>query len=161
MSTNVTETIMKNLFAALLAALSMVTASAASADTAGEIRAVYDEFRSAQNARDLTKVKALLLDSPGFLWVSDGKSFWGPDALDAWHRTVENFLSHDKSMPSSLAQALEADPNFTLAWCAKGLFAMLLARADLTPAARDALGCAEASARSQGATARERLYLEA
>ena len=91
---------MKNLFAALLAALSMVTASAASADTAGEIRAVYEEFRSAQNACDLTKVKALLLDSPEFLWVSDGKSFWGPDALV---RRMAEF---------QLAEVWRVDPEF-------------------------------------------------
>jgi hypothetical protein len=53
----------------------------AEADAAGEVRTLYDQFRSAQNARDLAKVKTLLVDSPQFLWVSDGKSFWGPDAL--------------------------------------------------------------------------------
>jgi len=72
---------MKNVLASLSIALSLGAATTAAADTASEVRAVYDEFRAAQNARDLAKVKALLLDSPQFLWVSDGKSFWGPDAL--------------------------------------------------------------------------------
>ena len=45
------------------------------------MRALYDQFRSAQNARDLVKVRTLLIDSPQLLWVSDGKSFWGADAL--------------------------------------------------------------------------------
>ena len=67
--------------ASVLMALSIAMATPAVADTAGEIRAVYDEFRAAQNARDLAKVKSLLIESPEFLWVSDGKSFWGPDAL--------------------------------------------------------------------------------
>ena len=43
--------------------------------------AAYDQFVTAQNARDLVRVKATLLDSPDFLWVNDGKSIWGRDAL--------------------------------------------------------------------------------
>jgi ketosteroid isomerase-like protein len=53
----------------------------AKADTRAEILATYDRFVTSQNARDLDKVKATLLDSPDFLWVSDGKSVWGRDAL--------------------------------------------------------------------------------
>jgi hypothetical protein len=49
----------------------------------------------------------------------------------------------------------------TLAWCAKGLFTMLLARAELTGPAEDALAHAESSIRVRGATARERRYVEA
>src|SRR5271166_1863224 len=82
-------------------------------------------------------------------------------ALAAWGHTVENFLSHHKGTPASLAQALEADPDCALAWCAKGLFTMLLARAELTSPAEDALSHAEASIRVRGATARERCYVEA
>ncbi len=51
------------------------------ADTRSEVLATYGEFAAAQNARDLVRVKAVLLDSPDFLWVSDGKSVWGRDAL--------------------------------------------------------------------------------
>ena len=83
------------------------------------------------------------------------------DAMVAWGRTVENFLSHDKETSASLARALEADPDCALAWCAKGLFTMLLARAELTGPAEDALAHAEASIRVRGATARERRYVEA
>ncbi len=45
------------------------------------MKALYGRFAAAQNARDLAAVKALLIDSPDFLWVSDGKSVWGRDAL--------------------------------------------------------------------------------
>lgn len=48
---------------------------------ADEVRALYDRFLDAQNAHDLARVRALLWESPMFLWVSDGRSFWGPDAL--------------------------------------------------------------------------------
>jgi uncharacterized protein (TIGR02246 family) len=66
---------------ATFVAVVLVSTVAARADTASEIRAVYEQFRAAQNARDLAKVKTFLIDTPQFLWVSDGMSFWGPDAL--------------------------------------------------------------------------------
>jgi tetratricopeptide (TPR) repeat protein len=81
--------------------------------------------------------------------------------MAAWNRMVGHYLSHDRDTPSSLAQALAADEDFALAWCAKGFFLMLLARAELVSSARDALACAEASIRMRGATMRERLYVEA
>jgi hypothetical protein len=43
--------------------------------------ALYRGFVTAQNDRDLARVRATLWDSPDFLWVSDGRPFWGPDAL--------------------------------------------------------------------------------
>src|SRR5207253_962736 len=46
-----------------------------------EVRATYERFVAAQNARDLDGVRALLLDSPQFLWVSDGRSVWGREAM--------------------------------------------------------------------------------
>ncbi|TCR60602.1 nuclear transport factor 2 family protein [Bosea sp. BK604] len=46
-----------------------------------EIKALYERFVSAQNARDLARVREALWDSPGFVWISDGKPFWGREAL--------------------------------------------------------------------------------
>jgi ketosteroid isomerase-like protein len=64
---------------ALLAA--MAAAFPAWAGPADEVRALYSRFLEAQNARDLPEVRSVLLDSPQFLWVSDGTSVWGPDGL--------------------------------------------------------------------------------
>ena len=72
---------MKRTFAATLVALSLGAWFPAQASVADDVRAVYDQFAAAQNARDLAKVRTFLVDSPKFLWVSDGMSFWGPDAL--------------------------------------------------------------------------------
>lgn len=67
---------------AAAAALLMLSASTlARAGTAEEVRATYEAFAAAQNRHDLAAVRSLLLDSPRFLWVSDGQSFWGPDAM--------------------------------------------------------------------------------
>ena len=71
------------LFAAALATAHLTGLAAVKADWSDEVRATYLDFAAAQNARDLQKVRALLLDSPQFLWVSDGRSVWGRDATVA------------------------------------------------------------------------------
>src|SRR3954454_12001451 len=65
----------------LLAWLLLMAGTAAAAEPAVEVRALYKRFAAAQNAHDLAAVRPLLVDSPTFLWVSDGQSFWGPDAV--------------------------------------------------------------------------------
>ena len=72
---------MKRIVAAIVMALALDYAPGVSAAPADDVLAVYEEFAAAQNARDLAKVKTFLVDSPRFLWVSDGMSFWGPEAL--------------------------------------------------------------------------------
>jgi len=65
-----------------LALLSLVffSTNCLAAGNADEVRALYSRFYTAQNARNLDEVKAQFLDSPDFLWVSDGKSFWSREA---------------------------------------------------------------------------------
>jgi ketosteroid isomerase-like protein len=67
--------------AQLVLALAALASGPAWAGPMEEARATYDRFVAAQNARDLGKVRSLLLDSPRFLWVSDGQSIWGRDAM--------------------------------------------------------------------------------
>lgn len=72
------------LFVLLSIALANVhtfVASAGPSDPAEEVAALYERFVTAQNERDLAAVHALLLPSADFQWVSDGRSYWGPDAL--------------------------------------------------------------------------------
>ena len=65
----------------LLAGLLLMGVEVEAAEPAVELRALYERFAAAQNAHDLGQVRPLFLDSPRFLWVSDGQSFWGPDAV--------------------------------------------------------------------------------
>jgi ketosteroid isomerase-like protein len=65
----------------VLALLAGIAADSARADWHDEIRATYDRFVAAQNARDLSRVRELLLDGLQFLWVSDGMSIWGREAM--------------------------------------------------------------------------------
>ena len=72
---------MKPAIVALALLAAALTAPRAEADPSDEVRALYGQFAAAQNMRDLEKVGSLLLDSPSFLWVSDGKSIWGREAV--------------------------------------------------------------------------------
>lgn len=64
----------------LAAGLAMAATSPAAAGPVEEVRELYVRFQTAQNERDLARVRDLLLPSERFLWVSDGRSVWGPDA---------------------------------------------------------------------------------
>lgn len=70
----------KSALAAALALLGLAAIPAA-AGTAEEVRATYLRFAEAQNARDLARVGAFLSDEPEVLWVSDGKTFRGREAV--------------------------------------------------------------------------------
>jgi ketosteroid isomerase-like protein len=59
----------------LLASLAAVSAWAAPPED--DVRATFDRFVAAQNTHDLKAVEALLLDSPQFLWVTQGTPVWG------------------------------------------------------------------------------------
>ena len=63
-----------------LAAFSMPAAASSTIDEA-EILAAYTSFKTAQNDRDLERVGAHFIDGPDFLWVSDGRSYWGREAV--------------------------------------------------------------------------------
>src|SRR5258708_25066671 len=70
----------ERLIAALVLLGGLLLPLAAAADPASEALALYRRFVAAQNAGDLAAVEAALLDSPKFLWVSDGMSIWGRKA---------------------------------------------------------------------------------
>ena len=105
---------MKRTFAAMLVALSLGASFPAQASVADDVRAVYDQFAAAQNARDLAKVKTFLVDSPRFLWVSDGMSFWGPDALVK--RMAEFQLAEVWHVDPDLANATVIEVNDSAAY---------------------------------------------
>ena len=64
-----------------LAVVAAVLPLAAAASPADEMRALYERFYTAQNAHDVEGVRATLLPSERFLWVSDGQSFWGAETM--------------------------------------------------------------------------------
>ena len=82
-------------------------------------------------------------------------------ALKRWDRTVAGFLCHSSATPQHLGDTLNLAPEFALGWAAKGLFYMLLGRAELVAVARESLKNAERAVARAGVTPRERGYLEA
>lgn len=123
---------MRSAICATLIGICMLLTPWAKAGTPEDIIAAYGRFVAAQNVRDLAAVNDTLLDSPNFLWVSDGKSIWGREALiermgqfqtlEVWHaepilkraRIVE--VSGDVAylhMPLDLYLGTKADPSIT------------------------------------------------
>jgi len=64
-----------------LVSLTSLAATAANAELHEELRETYRRFVAAQNARDIPAVRSFLLDSSDYLWISDGRAYWGPDAM--------------------------------------------------------------------------------
>jgi ketosteroid isomerase-like protein len=116
------------LFALLLCLL--LAAPAARAAPEDELLATYHRFLAAQNARDLDGVRAVLWDHPRYLWVSDGRAYWGREAMlermgrfqtaPVWHvtphlaRAVPVLLTPDVGfvhMPLNLRIGPAAEPS--------------------------------------------------
>lgn len=65
---------------ATLAMLSILSSGHALAGTEDDVKAAFDRFVAAQNAHDISAVREVLLDSPNFLWITQGSPIWGRDA---------------------------------------------------------------------------------
>lgn len=72
---------MKWLLGLVLAASTLVPPAWAGVEN--EVLDHYRSFAEAQNRRDLDAVRGLLSERQEFLWISDGKAFWGRDAMIA------------------------------------------------------------------------------
>ena len=46
-----------------------------------DIPTTYRAFVAAQNSRNIDQIRPFLQNRPDFLWVSDGYSFWGTEAV--------------------------------------------------------------------------------
>ncbi|HWX30312.1 MAG TPA: nuclear transport factor 2 family protein [Steroidobacteraceae bacterium] len=64
---------------AMLAAASFAPAPAARGSE-DEVRAIFEQFVTAQNAHDVKEVETLLSPSPDFLWITRGTPVWGREA---------------------------------------------------------------------------------
>lgn len=84
----------------------------------------------------------------------------GP-AVRSWDATQRAFLAHAATTPDHLATTLRLAPDFALGHAAKGLFCLLLGKAELVATARDCLRAALQAVVRTAPTARERAYVEA
>jgi uncharacterized protein (TIGR02246 family) len=75
---------MKAVVASVILAVVLATGQPAPGDSSvieGDIQDLYDRFVTAQNNRDLDAVRQVLSSRDDFLWISDGKPFWGREAM--------------------------------------------------------------------------------
>jgi tetratricopeptide (TPR) repeat protein len=79
----------------------------------------------------------------------------------AWDETLEAVLAHAAAAPEHLGRTLAADPGFALAYAAKGLMLLSLARAELVGSARDCLAQARRAGIERPVSQRETAFVEA
>lgn len=65
---------------AMLAAVLTLFAVPTFAGSDDDVRAIFDNFVTAQNSHDVAAVREVLLDSADFLWVTRGTPIWGREA---------------------------------------------------------------------------------
>ena len=82
-------------------------------------------------------------------------------ALSDWNAMVRAFLAHGNETPVHLGKVLEAQPNFAMGHAAKGLFCILLGRAEMIETAREAGRTALAALAQGDASPREQLWVRA
>ncbi|WP_229751061.1 DUF4440 domain-containing protein [Undibacterium terreum] len=93
---------------ALIAAGAMQTANAATPQE--EASAFFLKFAAAQNAHDIAAVRALLWDSPDFLWVTRGVQIRGAKAaLDNFSSYYSGTWQLEPEMDKLSVRALTAD----------------------------------------------------
>jgi tetratricopeptide (TPR) repeat protein len=82
-------------------------------------------------------------------------------ALESWNAMVRAFLAHGTSTPTHLGAVLAAEPDFAMAHAARGLFSLMMGRAELVSVARDAQASAHAVMAKAPVTLRERNWIRA
>ncbi|MFT6675105.1 MAG: tetratricopeptide (TPR) repeat protein [Sulfitobacter sp.] len=82
-------------------------------------------------------------------------------ALNSWNALVRAFLAHGTSTPQHLAAVLEAEPDFAMGHAARGLFSLMLGRAEMWPVAQAALAAAQQASAHSEITDREAGWISA
>ncbi|WP_299915895.1 tetratricopeptide repeat protein [uncultured Roseobacter sp.] len=77
-------------------------------------------------------------------------SLTDPEALDHWNGMIRAFLAHSTATPTHLAAVLASHPDFAMGHAARGLFSLMLGRAEMVQTAKEAAVAArEACANSR------------
>ncbi len=82
-------------------------------------------------------------------------------ALDSWNSMVRAYLGHRATTPQHLAEVLDAAPEFAMGHAARGLFSLMMGRAEMWQVAEDARTAARAALAAGPVTAREQGWLTA
>ncbi len=82
-------------------------------------------------------------------------------ALSEWDSMIRAFLAHGTATPRHLSAVLELEPDFAMGHAARGLFCLMLGRAEMVRTAHDALRAARDAQRAGHTTRREALWVVA
>lgn len=81
--------------------------------------------------------------------------------VDSWNAMIRAFLAHKAATPTHLGAVLEAEPGFAMGHAARGLFSLMMGRAEMWQVAEDARTAAHAAAAGSELSARERGWIDA
>lgn len=81
------------------------------------------------------------------------------EALADWNAMIHAFLAHGTATPVHLGAVMEANPNLAMGHAARGLFSLMMGRAELVRTAREALTHATSALDAVPATTRERQWV--
>ncbi|MEW9919564.1 tetratricopeptide repeat protein [Marimonas sp. MJW-29] len=82
-------------------------------------------------------------------------------SVDSWNAMIRAFLAHKPATPQHLGDVLSAEPGFAMGHAARGLFSLMLGRAEMWQVAEDARSAAHAAAREAEISTRERTWIAA
>jgi len=82
-------------------------------------------------------------------------------SLMEWNAMTRAFLAHGTATPQHLGAVLEAEPGFAMGHAARGLFSLMMGRAEMWQVAEDARTAAHAAAKQQHISGREQGWLNA
>lgn len=81
--------------------------------------------------------------------------------VEHWNKMIYAFLAHGQTTPQHLGATLTAAPDFAMGHAARGLFSLMMGRAEMWQVAEDARSAAHAAAAQNPITSREKGWLAA
>ncbi|KIN61871.1 hypothetical protein Z946_727 [Sulfitobacter noctilucicola] len=81
--------------------------------------------------------------------------------VEHWNAMIYAFLAHKPSTPQHLGDVLEAEPQFAMGHAARGLFSLMMGRAEMWQVAEDARTAAHAARGEHSCTPREEGWIAA
>ena len=82
-----------------------------------------------------------------------------PEAVSNWNNMVRAFLAHGTTTPEHLGAVLKAEPGFAMGYAAKGLFSLMMGRAEMWQVAEDARTAAHTARAAHPITQREEWWI--
>ncbi len=81
--------------------------------------------------------------------------------VESWNAMIRAFLAHGTATPQHLGAVLEAEPGFAMGHAARGLFSLMMGRAEMWQVAEDARSAAHVAATQSHLSGREQGWLDA